>query len=48
VTDHVVDQDLLGLIAPVLAAIGALAALASNFTLEVVRRDEDKKDTPAK
>jgi hypothetical protein len=25
---------------PVLAAVGALAALASNFTIEVVRRDE--------
>jgi hypothetical protein len=28
--------------APVLAAVGALAAMASNFTVEVV-----KKDTPA-
>ena len=27
------------LFAPVLAAVGALAALASNFTLEVVRKD---------
>ena len=27
------------LLAPVLAAVGALAALASNFTLEVVRKD---------
>jgi len=25
---------------PVLAALGAMAALASNFTLEVVRRDD--------
>jgi len=25
---------------PVLAAVGALAALASNFTIEVVRRDD--------
>jgi hypothetical protein len=33
------------LVAPVLAAVGALAALASNFTLEVVRR-EDGKGTP--
>jgi hypothetical protein len=32
------------LIAPVLAAVGALAALASNFTLEVVKRDEEKKE----
>jgi hypothetical protein len=29
-------------LAPVLAAVGALAAMASNFTVEVV-----KKDTPA-
>jgi len=28
------------LFAPVLAAVGALAALASNFTLEVVRKDD--------
>ncbi len=28
------------LLAPVLAAVGALAALASNFTIEVVRRDD--------
>jgi hypothetical protein len=26
-------------LAPVLAAVGALAAMASNFTIEVVRRD---------
>lgn len=26
--------------APVLAAVGALAALAANFTIEVIRRDE--------
>lgn len=25
--------------APVLAAVGALAALAANFTIEVIRRD---------
>ncbi len=31
------------LVAPVLAAVGALAALASNFTLEVVRREEPPK-----
>jgi hypothetical protein len=31
------------IVAPVLAAIGALAALASNFTLEVVRKDEPEK-----
>jgi hypothetical protein len=34
------------LIAPVLAAIGAVAALASNFTVEVVRRDPDEKEGP--
>jgi hypothetical protein len=28
---------------PVLAAIGALAAMASNFTVEVVKIDEEKK-----
>jgi Flp pilus assembly pilin Flp len=27
-------------IAPVLAAVGALAAMASNFTVEVVKRDD--------
>jgi hypothetical protein len=27
-------------LAPVLAAVGALAALAANFTIEVVRKDE--------
>jgi len=27
-------------LAPVLAAIGALAALAGNFTIEIVKRDE--------
>lgn len=26
-------------IAPVLAAVGALAALAANFTIEVIRKD---------
>lgn len=28
------------LIVPVLAAIGALAAMAANFTIEVVKREE--------
>lgn len=28
------------LVAPVLAAIGALAALAADFTIEVIRRDQ--------
>ncbi len=27
-------------IAPVLAAVGALAALAADFTIEVIRRDQ--------
>ena len=27
-------------LAPVLAAVGALAAMASNFTVEVVRKDQ--------
>jgi hypothetical protein len=30
-------------LAPVLAAVGALAAMASNFTVEVVKRDEPEK-----
>jgi len=30
---------------PVLAALGAMAALASNFTLEVVRRDEGQPES---
>jgi repressor of nif and glnA expression len=29
--------------APVLAAVGALAAMASNFTVEVVKKDEPEK-----
>ncbi len=32
-------------IAPVLAAIGALAAMASNFTVEVVKNEESKEET---
>jgi len=28
------------LVAPVLAAVGALAALAADFTIEVIRRDQ--------
>jgi hypothetical protein len=32
------------LVAPVLAAVGALAALASNFTLEVIRKDDTHAD----
>jgi len=34
----------LTVMAPVLAAIGALAALLTEFKLEVIRTDEDKKD----
>jgi hypothetical protein len=30
-------------LAPVLAAVGGLAAMASNFTLEVVKKDEPEK-----
>jgi hypothetical protein len=30
-------------LAPVLAGVGAIAALASNFTLEVVRKDDEAK-----
>jgi hypothetical protein len=29
---------------PVLAALGAMAALVSNFTLQVVRRDDDEPE----
>jgi hypothetical protein len=35
------------LVAPVLAAVGALAALASHFTIEVVRRDDAQPPAPA-
>lgn len=30
--------------APVLAAVGALAALAANFTVEVIKKDESEKN----
>jgi len=30
-------------LAPVWAAIGALAAMASNFTVEIIRRDQEEK-----
>ncbi len=30
-------------LAPILAAVGALAAMASNFTVEVVKKDEPEK-----
>lgn len=32
---------------PVIAALGAMAALASNFTLQVVRRDDAETTPPA-
>ena len=32
---------------PVIAALGAMAALASNFTLQVVRPDDDAAQPPA-
>jgi hypothetical protein len=32
---------------PVLAALGAMAALASNFTLQVVRQDEEEPKDPS-
>ena len=32
---------------PVIAALGAMAALASNFTLQVVRRDDDEPAPPS-
>ena len=30
-------------LAPVWAAIGALAAMASNFTVEIIKRDQEEK-----
>lgn len=40
-----VSIGLLGaLIAPVFAAIGALAALAANFTIEVERKEDDDEE----
>ncbi|MGA2641240.1 MAG: DUF4342 domain-containing protein [Spirochaetia bacterium] len=35
------------LVVPVLAALGAMAALASNFTLQVVRRADEEPQDPA-
>ncbi|MCG8568771.1 MAG: DUF4342 domain-containing protein [Spirochaetes bacterium] len=29
--------------APVLAAVGAIAALASNFTIEVIKKDDEQE-----
>jgi hypothetical protein len=31
-------------LAPILAAVGAIAALVSSFTIEVVKKEEDKKE----
>jgi len=36
------------LFAPILVAVGALAALASSFTLEVVRKETPKTKKPSK
>jgi hypothetical protein len=33
--------------APIVAAIGALAGMAANYTIEVVRKEEENKDTVA-
>jgi hypothetical protein len=33
---------------PVLAALGAMAALASNFTLQVIRREDEVPEDPAR
>ncbi len=33
-------------LAPVWAAIGALAAMASNFTVQIVRKDDGEKKSP--
>jgi len=33
------------LCAPILAAVGALAGMAANFTIEVVRKDENVSET---
>jgi len=30
--------------APILAAVGALAGMAANFTLEVIKREESEKE----
>lgn len=32
------------LCAPILAAVGALAGMAANFTIEVIKRDEPEKE----
>lgn len=30
--------------APIVAAVGALAGMAANYTLEVIRKEDDKKE----
>jgi len=32
------------LMAPIVAAVGALAGVAANFTLEVIRKDKEEND----
>ena len=34
------------LFAPILAAVGALAGMAANFTIEVVRKDNEDEQKP--
>ena len=34
--------------APILVAVGAIAAMAASFTIEVIKREEVKKRKPAK
>ena len=44
-----VNVGILGaLFAPILVAVGALAALASSFTIEVIRKEEVKKSKTSK
>jgi len=33
--------------APILTAVGALAGVVSNFTVEVIKRENDQKDSSA-
>jgi len=30
--------------APIVAAVGALAGMAANYTLEVIRKEDEKKE----
>ncbi len=36
------------LFAPVVAAIGALAGVAANFTIEVIKKEDEEKSQPDK